>query len=134
MSAQFRSSHIPVSVTNLGWKTILIPNRAAAMFLRDDNHVSTFITGFLDYTIPSQDEFTPAGLAFKFYNNKDYWWFICWFNGIVFPTEELEAGRVIRIPDKSQIDSYLNRTRTQFGFTLPSSGSVSKPTDRVVRI
>lgn len=135
MAAPFRSNHLPVAIANLGWRSTLIPDRAAALFLRDDNFVGDYITSFLDYTIPAQDEYTPAGLAFKFYNNKDYWWFICWFNGIVFPTEELWAGRVIRIPDKSQIDSYLNRSQSVFGFMASSSGgTTTTPTDRIVRV
>jgi hypothetical protein len=133
MSSPFRSSHIPIAAVNVGWRTILTPNRAAAMFLRDDNRVDEHVTSFIDYTIPSQDENTPAGLSFKFYGTKDYWWFICWFNGIVFPTTQMEAGRVIKMPDKMQIESYLKRSETVFGFLATQTG-VTNPTNRMSRV
>lgn len=134
MPYQFRSSHIPIAVSNLGWKTELIPNRAATYFLRDDNRVEDHVTSFIDYTISSPDANTPAGLSYKFYGTKDYWWFICWFNGIIFPTVELEAGRVIKMADLTQIESYLKRTETKFGFLSSSSNTATNPVNRVVRV
>jgi hypothetical protein len=130
----FRSAHIPLELASVGWRDIIVVNRAGAFFLRDDNLVSDNITSFLEVTITSRVENTPAMLAHIFYGSQKYWWFICWYNGIVFPTEELTIGRVIRIPDKVQVDSYLSRTSTKFGFGPTSKVGSPTATGRIVRV
>lgn len=135
MSAiQYRSAHIPLKIVNIGWKNILLADRGSAYFLRDDNNVEDHITTFLEFSVTSQLENTPAMISFIFYGTHQYWWFICWFNGIVMPTEEIKIGQIIKIPDQTQMENYLKRTFEKFGFRAASSVGTSTIANRIIRV
>lgn len=63
------------------------------------------------HTITSKEEGAAPTLSFIYYQDINYWWAICYYNRIVFPTEELYAGREIKIPDFGQLKTYLALTK-----------------------
>jgi hypothetical protein len=70
------------------------------------------------FIVDAAHEFRPEKIAFRFYGNKNKWRFICMFNGVVNPLQDLYAGRQLRIPDLNEIEKLLtvnDQNRVQTG-------------------
>lgn len=104
----YRSVHIPLSITNER-NPVVIPNRAKASFFSPQENLFQDVTVYSDYIIRTDVEFSAPTIALLLYGEETLWWAICLYNGIVFPTEELYAGRTIRIPDLEQLNYALTR-------------------------
>ena len=57
----------------------------------------------LRYTIPLVYAAKPDLIAFDYYGRNDLGWLVLQYNNIVDVNEELVAGTVIRLPDKSRV-------------------------------
>jgi hypothetical protein len=66
---------------------------------------------FENYEIMENDSWT--NISYKFYGTIKLWWLICRFNDIKNPFNELEAGKILKIPVKELMDSVLNVIRAR---------------------
>jgi hypothetical protein len=111
MQYRFRSSHIPIAQVNLGRRTYLIPDRANASFYTERKELERHLTAFSSHIVTERDAYSAPTISFIYYNTKDYWWLVCLYNNIVFPTKELHVGLEIRIPDFNQLETYMSANR-----------------------
>lgn len=51
------------------------------------------------HTITQADAGRLDLIAYRYYQTPELWWVIAEANGLMFPSEELEEGTVLRIPD-----------------------------------
>ena len=102
------SNYIPPSRIKRGTEILTIKNHGLARWNNEKYRIDNFITRFTRYRIPAQVANMPGAIAQKFYGNQNYYWIICYFNGIVNPFKDLTPGKVIKIPNKTQLDNYLN--------------------------
>ncbi len=66
------------------------------------------------YTVTSADAANLPGLSFKFYGDKNYWWVLGLYNGILDPIGGLTPGTSIQIPSITDINAYLSRDVSGF--------------------
>jgi hypothetical protein len=59
------------------------------------------------YVVTSSDVANLPGIAFNVYRDKDYWWVIGLYNGIIFPEKDLVPGMVLQLPSLSDINALL---------------------------
>lgn len=59
------------------------------------------------YVVTSSDVANLPGIAFNVYRDKDYWWVIGLYNGIIFPERDLVPGMVLQLPALSDINALL---------------------------
>lgn len=59
------------------------------------------------YVVTSSDVANLPGIAFNVYRDRDYWWVIGLYNGIIFPETDLVPGLVLQLPSLSDINSLL---------------------------
>ena len=114
-----RSSHIPLTPVRSGAGVEYIPNRGLSTLYRENRNLFSSLSSFREYTIREFEEFAPATIAHIHYDDESLWWVICAYNGIVFPTRDLYAGRIIRLPLLSDMETALsasinNGTRERF--------------------
>lgn len=108
MAVHHRSQHIPLTFGRFGSTVKLIPDLALATHNKENHDVDSYITSWKKYIIRSPEEFAAPTLSYKFYGTVDYYWFLCWYNGIINPTRELKAGMEIKVPDYAQMVAYLS--------------------------
>jgi len=61
------------------------------------------------YKIEKTDSW--ASIAYREYKDTDLWWVVCKFNGITNPLNSLVEGKIIKIPNKSVVDTIINSVR-----------------------
>lgn len=71
----------------------------------------TNVIGFTEFIITSSFEGRPDLIAYKFYESTDLWWAICIFNSVINPVFELTVGKILRIPQKEQLEFLLQSTK-----------------------
>jgi hypothetical protein len=49
------------------------------------------------------------GIAYQVYGNKNYWWVVAMYNGIINPIEDLKPGDVLQLPSLTAINAFLTR-------------------------
>lgn len=54
----------------------------------------------------------PFGIAFDVYGNRDYWWLVCLFAGVLNPITDFINGMVIQLPSLSDLNALLNSQTT----------------------
>jgi hypothetical protein len=59
------------------------------------------------YVVTASDVANLPGIALNVYRDKDYWWVIGLYNGIIFPETDLVPGLVLQLPSLSDINSLL---------------------------
>ena len=59
------------------------------------------------YVVTSSDVSNLPGISFNVYRDKDYWWVIGLYNGIIFPETDLVPGLVLQLPSLSDINALL---------------------------
>lgn len=59
------------------------------------------------YAIEKTYEGNPQAIATVFYGDPRYWWFICQYNSILDPIDEIQEGRIIFIPTKDRMQLML---------------------------
>jgi hypothetical protein len=59
------------------------------------------------YLVTSSDAANLPGIAHKVYGDKDYWWIIGLYNGIIFPESDLVPGMVLQLPSLTDINTLL---------------------------
>jgi hypothetical protein len=59
------------------------------------------------YVVTSADVANLPGIAHNVYRDKDYWWVIGLYNGIIFPETDLVPGMVLQLPSLSDINALL---------------------------
>lgn len=68
----------------------------------DENIVQTDLVvlnmPYTETTVRRGEEYNPEILSQRIYNNPNYWWVICQYNGILDPKVELYLGKKIRFP------------------------------------
>lgn len=72
------------------------------------------------YMITASDEANLFGLSFKFYGDISLWRVLLEYNGLVDPLNDLYVGRVINIPNKSDVIAYIakQQNNTTATFTI----------------
>ncbi|MBO7526336.1 MAG: hypothetical protein J6T74_00390 [Clostridia bacterium] len=50
------------------------------------------------YMVKDVDVGRPDILSQRFYGTTNFWWFVCWFNGISDVWNDLRVGMVIKYP------------------------------------
>ena len=65
------------------------------------------------YTVNSSDASNAPGIAFLVYGNRDYWWIICLYNGILDPLAEFVPGSVLQLPDLADVNAFLSTQDAQ---------------------
>lgn len=48
------------------------------------------------------------GIAHLAYGDKNYWWVICLFNGIIDPIADIESGTTLQLPALADINAFLS--------------------------
>lgn len=61
------------------------------------------------YLVTSSDACNLPGIAHKVYGDKNYWWVIGLYNGIVFPETDLIPGTVLQLPALSDINALFSQ-------------------------
>lgn len=56
---------------------------------------------YSNYEVKPKDTWT--NISFKFFNTYKLWWLICKFNNVEDPFQELQQGRIIKIPTNELI-------------------------------
>lgn len=68
-----------------------------------DNVLQTDLTvlnvSYTETTVRRGEENNPEILSQRIYNNPNYWWVICQYNGIIDPKNDLPLGKKIRFPN-----------------------------------
>jgi hypothetical protein len=59
------------------------------------------------YVVTASDVANLPGIAFNVYRDRDYWWVIGFYNGIIFPETDLVPGMVLQLPSLSDINALL---------------------------
>lgn len=59
------------------------------------------------YIVTSADVANLPGIAYNVYRDKDYWWVIGLYNGIIFPDTDLVPGMVLQLPSLTDINALL---------------------------
>lgn len=60
------------------------------------------------YTLSMADYANAPGLAFRFYGDRNYWWVVCLYNGILDPITGFQPGDVIYLPSLADINALLS--------------------------
>lgn len=53
------------------------------------------------------------GLAYQLYGDKNYWWILALYNGIINPVTDLKPGDVLQLPSLTSINAFLTRELAQ---------------------
>lgn len=61
------------------------------------------------YQVTDSDACNLPGIAFKVYGDKNYWWIIGLYNGIVDPITDLEPGLVLQLPSLADINALFSK-------------------------
>lgn len=70
-------------------------------------NIRFFLPPVNTYVVTSADVANLPGIAFNVYRDKDYWWVIGLYNGIIFPERDLKPGMVLQLPALSDINALL---------------------------
>jgi hypothetical protein len=76
------------------------------------------VQNFSLFTVDSSTQYRPELIAHQTYGDKNLWWVICFYNKIIHPTRDLAAGKVLKIPDESELVFFFERikgSQTQVG-------------------
>jgi hypothetical protein len=65
------------------------------------------------FVVTSANVANSPGLAYQIYGDKNYWWIICIYNGILDPIQDLQPGTVLQIPSITNVNSFLTRELVQ---------------------
>lgn len=57
------------------------------------------------YLVTSSDACNLPGIAHKVYGDKNYWWVIGLYNGIIFPELDLTPGTTLQLPALADINA-----------------------------
>ena len=60
------------------------------------------------YLVTSKDMANSFGIAFTIYGDRDYWWIVCTYNGIIDPITGFIPGRILQLPSLSDVNKFLN--------------------------
>jgi hypothetical protein len=71
------------------------------------------VTEYNLYTIDESTAYRPEYISFKHYSTVDYWWIVCFYNGVIHPMRDLYPSRVIKIPSFTQITQMYQRMTLQ---------------------
>lgn len=66
---------------------------------------------FMLHQISEKDVGRLDLLAYYYYGNAGYGWFIADANGIIDQIQDMKLGGFIKIPDQSVIEAYVQRSR-----------------------
>lgn len=65
------------------------------------------------YLVKQGDACNLPGIAFKEYGDKDYWWVIGLYNGIIDPIQDLTPGTLLQLPSITDINTLLSADDTE---------------------
>lgn len=63
------------------------------------------------YEVAEGDTWT--NISYRNFGTIKLWWLICKFNNIKNPFEEIEAGKIIKIPSKELMETIINIIQTK---------------------
>lgn len=63
------------------------------------------------FTVLAQHKHRPDLVALDALGDPSCWWIICFYNGIINPLKELTSGVVLRIPDKTSVETLLSTAK-----------------------
>ena len=63
------------------------------------------------YEVAEGDTWT--NISYRNFGTIKLWWLICKFNNIKNPFEEIEAGKIIKIPSKELMETIINVIQTK---------------------
>jgi len=102
-----RIQHIPTELLRLGRSNegTLLLDYLSAKYQKTLQEIQQFAY----YTIGIAGESRPDIISNLVYGQSDLWWIICMYNGITNPIYELTVGKKIKIPNRTAVDSMLQR-------------------------
>lgn len=107
-----RTSHIPITFVQIGSQLVPITNRAYSLYYRERYNIDVWLRRSRDWTVRSQYAHNPRLISYMEYDTPDLYWLVCLYNGIYDATGgQLEAGRVIRLPDRDDVSAWLSAMR-----------------------
>jgi hypothetical protein len=59
------------------------------------------------YTLKASDCPFPELLSYKFYGTTDFWWVLCWINGVINPMTDMIPGDSWGIPSFDSVQAFL---------------------------
>jgi len=71
-----------------------------------------------NYIVDGSDRANAPGIAFNFYGDRDYWWIVCMYNGIIDPITEFSPGTVLQLPSLADVNTFLSSQDPQQLSTL----------------
>lgn len=97
MNEQYlQATHIPVIAYQAqgAAQSEVLPDWLSARYV--DLHEK--VLQFFFHTVTETDLGQPDQIAYKYYNDSNWWWMLCSYNGIVNPMTDMYLGQRIRIP------------------------------------
>lgn len=70
------------------------------------------VEDYIEYTVGMEAESNLPLIAYKHYGNKDLWWIITAYNGIL-DINDVSPGSVLRIPSSQQLSSLLTEAKQE---------------------
>lgn len=68
-------------------------------------------------TVESGFEANLPALAHLYLGDQDLWWVLLQYNGLIDPIHDVRVGVSLKIPDRTSLLSYLERTSAGLGST-----------------
>ena len=75
-----------------------------------DLHERNIQYGF--HTVTEEDLGQPDGIAYRYYEDSNWWWLIMSYNGIINPMTDLKLGQRLKIPNLQQSKLFLQSVIT----------------------
>lgn len=112
MNEQYlQGRHIPAVVfQNEGSaQSILLPDWLRARYVDLADQVFEYVI----HVVSETDLGMPDAIAFKYYENSNWWWVLCSYNGIVNPATDMFLGQRLRIPLLQQVQIVLQTSESE---------------------
>ncbi len=62
------------------------------------------------YQLEARDCPFPELLSYRLYGTTDYWWILCWANGVINPMTDMNPGDSWQIPTYDSIQTMLSQS------------------------
>jgi hypothetical protein len=110
-----------------------VPDYFNASYSLYRNRIKSFCPKHSLFTISLRYEEAPEKIAQEYLGSVDLWWVVMLYNGLMFP-EQLSIGRTIRVPDASEVQTWLKRLKGVGGSETTDNQSEFSFKGKIVRV
>jgi hypothetical protein len=103
-----QGQHIPTVVfQNQGnSQSVLMPDWLNARYVDMQNKVFEYVV----HIVTDSDLGQPDAIAYRYYEDSNWWWIICSYNGVINPIRDMFLGQRLRIPVLQQVQLVLQQS------------------------